>query len=72
MFLNFSALGINKEVGNLIPGKEFDALVVDMSVSNGPIDDLMTYTLEEQLQRFIYSGDDRNIVEVYVSGYKVK
>lgn len=43
-----------------------------MNVSNGPLDDLMNYTLKEQLQRFIYSGDDRNIVEVYVSGHKVK
>ncbi|XP_046826004.1 guanine deaminase [Vespa crabro] len=66
------SLGINKEVGNLIPGKEFDALIVDMSVSNGPLDDFMSYSLEKQLQRFIYSGDDRNIIEVYVSGYKVK
>ncbi|KAK2589021.1 hypothetical protein KPH14_001864 [Odynerus spinipes] len=67
-----TSLAIDKEVGNLIPGKQFDALVIDMSVSDGPLDDLMSYTLEEQLQRFIFSGDDRNISAVYVSGNRVK
>ncbi|XP_015182300.1 PREDICTED: guanine deaminase [Polistes dominula] len=66
------SLGIDEEVGNLMPGKQFDALVINMNVNDSPIDNLMSYTLEEQLQRFIYSGDDRNILEVYVSGRKVK
>lgn len=66
------SLAIDKEVGNLIAGKQFDALIIDMSVSDGPLDDFMSYKLEEQIQRFIFSGDDRNIVAVYISGRKVK
>ncbi|KAK0161849.1 hypothetical protein PV327_008256 [Microctonus hyperodae] len=66
------ALGIYDRTGDLSVGKEFDALVIDVNTPNGPLDNLKNYTLNENLQRFIYSGDDRNIVEVFVSGNKVK
>lgn len=70
----FLALSIDDKVGNLLPGKEFDALIIDLntggSIFNG-LDDT-EYTLEEKFQRFIFSGDDRNIVSVYISGRKVK
>lgn len=58
--------------GELSPGKHFDALIIDVSTPNGPLDNLGDYTLEEKFQRFIHSGDDRNIVEAYVFGHKVK
>lgn len=67
-----TALAVDDEVGNFSPGKQFDALVIDLNVSIGPLDDLVEYTLEERLQRFVHSGDDRNIVEVYVAGHRVK
>lgn len=54
------------KVGSFEEGYEFDALVIDDSNFFG--DNL---TLEERLQRFIYLGDDRNIVERYVAGNKV-
>ncbi|KZC07509.1 Guanine deaminase, partial [Dufourea novaeangliae] len=66
------ALAMDNEIGNFVVGKEFDALVVDTSVSGGYLNDLRQYTLEEKLQKFIYSGDDRNVAEVYISGHKVK
>ncbi|XP_053971668.1 guanine deaminase isoform X1 [Hylaeus volcanicus] len=66
------ALAMEHEIGNFVVGKEFDALVVDTNISVGHLDDLRNYTLEEKLQKFIYSGDDRNILEVYISGCKVK
>lgn len=60
-------------------GKEFDALLIDVYAKNGPID---KYDFEVQqnteeyatslLQRFIYLGDDRNIIQVYVKGQRVK
>ncbi|XP_076760257.1 guanine deaminase [Xylocopa sonorina] len=65
-----AALAIDDQVGNFQEGKEFDALVIDTSV--GILNNLRDSTLEERLQQFIYSGDDRNIVEVYVHGCKVK
>lgn len=55
------------KVGSFEEGYEFDALVIDDSNFFG--DDL---TLEERIQRFIYLGDDRNIVERYVAGNKVE
>lgn len=54
-------------VGSFEEGYEFDALVIDDSNFFG--DDL---TLEERIQRFIYLGDDRNIVERYVAGNLVE
>ncbi|XP_012280211.1 guanine deaminase [Orussus abietinus] len=67
-----TALTLDDKIGNLVPGKDFDALVVDLNVHDGPLDNLCEYTLEEKLQRFIHSGDDRNIVEVYIAGQRVK
>ncbi|XP_043279421.1 guanine deaminase isoform X2 [Venturia canescens] len=67
-----SSLMIEDQVGNFEVGKEFDALVIDMNIPTGPLDGLIDFTLEDKLQRLIYSGDDRNIVEVYVKGCRVK
>ncbi|KAK9305253.1 hypothetical protein QLX08_003683 [Tetragonisca angustula] len=67
-----AALAMDNQIGNFEVGKEFDALVVDIDISDGLLNNLQSSTLEERLQKFIYSGDDRNIVEVYVSGCKVK
>ncbi|CAK9804199.1 Guanine deaminase [Anthophora quadrimaculata] len=67
-----AALAMDNQVGNFEIGKEFDALIVDTNASPGLLNDLQNNTLEERFQKFIYSGDDRNIVQVYVSGRKVK
>ncbi|XP_011251638.2 guanine deaminase [Camponotus floridanus] len=66
------ALSIEDKVGNLLPGKEFDALIIDLNAEHSFLNNFREYTLEENLQRFIYSGNDRNIVSVYVKGRKVK
>ncbi|EFN71545.1 Guanine deaminase [Camponotus floridanus] len=66
------ALSIEDKVGNFMPGKEFDALVIDLNAENSLLDNFRKYTLEENLQRFMYSGNDHNIVSVYVKGRKVK
>lgn len=60
-------------------GKEFDALVIDVFASGGPIDKCnSTFACsikehnENLVQRFVYSGDDRNISKVYVQGRLIK
>lgn len=74
-------MAIADKVGNFTVGKEFDALLVDTSV--GPINryklpSVLTEQkspdelLLEQLQKFVYVGDDRNIVRVFVAGQQVK
>ncbi|XP_058811663.1 guanine deaminase [Topomyia yanbarensis] len=75
------ALSIADKVGNFMPGKEFDALLIDTSVypinryklpaalmqNKSPKEMLL-----EQLQKFVYVGNDQNIVNVFVAGQKVK
>lgn len=54
-------------VGSFEVGYEFDALVIDDStLSVGA-----SRSIEERLQRFIYVGDDRQIVKRFVAGKEV-
>lgn len=55
------------KVGSFEEGYEFDALVIDDS-SLGDLD----LSIKERLQRYIYIGDDRNIVDRFVAGKKVE
>ena len=50
-------------VGSFEPGYEFDALVIDDSELN-----FDNYTLPQRLERFVYLGDDRQIVARYCQG----
>ncbi|MDK9709835.1 guanine deaminase [Acidaminobacter sp.] len=55
------------KVGSFEPGYEFDALVIDdhrLGVTEGR-------TVEERLQRFLYIGDDRDIISRFVSGDEI-
>ncbi|KAK7872202.1 hypothetical protein R5R35_001762 [Gryllus longicercus] len=61
------ALALENEVGNLMPGKQFDALIVDMSSHY-----LLNSEPETLVQKFVYCGDDRNIISVFVGGKIVK
>lgn len=54
------------KVGSFEEGYEFDALVIDDS-DLGDLD----ISIKERLQRYIYIGDDRNIVDRYVAGKKI-
>ncbi|KAI1138648.1 guanine deaminase [Hypoxylon sp. FL0543] len=63
---------LDNRIGNFEPGKEFDALIID---TNAP--GVMTIVEDEDSTRtifdkFIMTGDDRNIIEVYVRGRLVK
>jgi guanine deaminase len=54
------------KVGSFEVGYEFDAIVIE--------DETWTkerLTLEERVQRFIYTGDDRNIVSRFVKGEEI-
>lgn len=66
------ALGMENKIGNFLVGKEFDALIIDMDLENAETDYLVECTPMELLQKFIYCGDDRNIVNVFVAGKNVK
>ncbi|GAX82583.1 hypothetical protein CEUSTIGMA_g10009.t1 [Chlamydomonas eustigma] len=66
------ALNIDNQVGSFEEGKEFDALLVDVNAEGGPFDIFDGDTIEDQFEKFINLGDDRNILEVYVQGVMVK
>jgi guanine deaminase len=56
------------QVGSFEPGYAFDALVIDDS--NLPCFNRLT--IEERLQKFIYTGDDRHIIARFVAGHLIK
>lgn len=65
-------IGMQDTLGNFLPGKYFDALVVDPTSEGSPIDVFSDDKLIEIFQKFIFLGDDRNIVQVWVNGNKLK
>ena len=58
---------IADNLGTFESGYEFDALIIDDS----RIEDLNPRTIVERVERYIYIGDDREIVERYVSGNRL-
>jgi len=68
-------------VGSLVPGKSFDAIIVDVrnTAGNPAMWDINAGThdlkdhdaLEGMLQRFLFCGDDRNISDVFVQGRRI-
>ncbi|EDV47745.1 guanine deaminase [Drosophila erecta] len=63
------ALSLDQLTGNFVLGKEFDALLVDVSVVEKPMRRL---SVDELVEKFIYTGSDRNIIEVFVAGKRIK
>lgn len=66
-------VGFGDEVGSFHPGKQFDAVVVDITRAR----DGVNAPLEEDdsprtvLEKFVMTGDDRNMTSVFVRGVKV-
>ena len=77
-----NALSLGHVCGNFEIGKDFDALLVD--ISNAPLDSFdiplsvseksnaSHSRLDKMIQKFVYVGDDRNISKVFISGKQVK
>lgn len=75
------ALAVNNKCGNFIVGKDFDGLLIDVSMKPLDLFDIpcipdknakQQTRLEKMLQKFLYAGDDRNILKVFISGKQVK
>ena len=64
-------LGMDRVVGNFLPGKKLDCLVVDAAAANGPIDVFEDEGPLDHFQKFLFLGDDRNISCVFVDGRQV-
>lgn len=77
-----NALSLDNVCGNFAVGKDFDALLID--VSKEPLDlfdipssvseksDASHSHLDKMIQKFVYAGDDRNIIKVFIAGKQVK
>ncbi|KAK4042793.1 hypothetical protein C8A01DRAFT_44286 [Parachaetomium inaequale] len=66
--------GLDDKIGSFDVGKEFDAALVG---TRGGEQGIMTIveqddSLKTVFEKFVMTGDDRNIVEVYVQGRRVK
>lgn len=65
-------VGLEDRTGSFAVGKDFDAI----RVSSGPLSPMTAREDGESLQttfeKFLMTGDDRNVVQVYVQGRQVK
>lgn len=52
------------KVGSFEKGYSFDALIID----DVDINDLGNLNLKERLQKFIYTGSNKNIIQTYING----
>lgn len=69
-----SVLGLDAKIGNFHVGKEFDALIIDTAAPHGdPVLDVFDDDTEEDcISKFLYLGDDRNIVRRFVAGKEIQ
>ncbi|KAI9039606.1 putative guanine deaminase [Aspergillus affinis] len=64
--------GLDGKVGNFEAGKELDACLVDVSVDGVMADVDEGEDTRSVFEKFIMTGDDRNITGVWVKGRRVK
>ena len=65
------AEALNIPTGNITPNKSWDALLIDVN-SNPMLPTMPNSSLSNMLERFVMCGDDRNILQVYIQGKRVK
>ncbi len=67
-----TALSLDDKIGNFLPGKEADFVVLDWAAT--PLQQLrqsQAHSLDEKLFALMMQGDDRNILATYVNGTRV-
>ncbi|XP_066943920.1 uncharacterized protein [Macrobrachium rosenbergii] len=64
-------LNMEDKIGNFEIDKEFDCLLIDVSAPGTAVDVFSKDTIEDKIQKFLYTGDDRNIARVYVAGHRI-
>ncbi|KAH9272750.1 hypothetical protein BASA83_004952 [Batrachochytrium salamandrivorans] len=66
------AMALEHSIGNIVAGKSFDVLLVDLETSpdsgNSTVDIFKHDDAMSLFEKFIYLGDDRNIKKVFVQG----
>lgn len=64
--------GLGSQVGNFEKGKAFDALIIDADVDGVMAPREEHDSIRVMFEKFLLTGDDRNIREVFVGGREVK
>lgn len=64
-------VGLQDKIGNFKVGKDLDALIVDTDAPGSPTSTYEHDTLLDRFQKFLFLGDDRNIVQCIVRGRTV-
>ncbi|EGF84379.1 hypothetical protein BATDEDRAFT_8571 [Batrachochytrium dendrobatidis JAM81] len=68
-------MALEHTIGNFMPGKSFDALLIDTASPIPGVESGMDIFAHDDamsiFEKFIYLGDDRNIVTVFVQGHVV-
>ncbi|KAI8600796.1 metal-dependent hydrolase, partial [Dissophora ornata] len=59
-------------IGNFETGKEFDAILVNTSTENSPVDVFDHDTVETKFEKYLFAGDDRNNEKIYVQGKEIR
>ncbi|KAF9898334.1 hypothetical protein BX616_004167 [Lobosporangium transversale] len=59
-------------IGNFQIGKEFDAILVNTSADNSPVDVFDHDSIETKFEKYLFVGDDRNNEKIYVQGKEVR
>ncbi|XP_052215066.1 guanine deaminase-like isoform X2 [Dreissena polymorpha] len=61
-------LGLEDKIGNFEVGKELDALLIDLTTVDSIVDVLPGDSVEDGIEKYLFTGDDRNILSIYVGG----
>ncbi|KJZ73255.1 hypothetical protein HIM_07259 [Hirsutella minnesotensis 3608] len=66
-------VGFGSEIGDFTMGKQFDALLIDMTSTRGGVNTPLEpdESSRSTIEKFIMTGDDRNITAVYIKGKAV-
>ncbi|CAO3633096.1 unnamed protein product [Cunninghamella echinulata] len=64
-------LNLQDKIGNFVKGKHFDALWIDTTVSQGTVDLIGQETKSQIIEKFLFTGSDRNILHVFVNDRRV-
>ncbi|KAF9926356.1 hypothetical protein BGZ65_007324 [Modicella reniformis] len=59
-------------IGNFEVGKEFDAILVNTTADNTPLDVFEHDEIETKFEKYLFVGDDRNNEKIYVQGKEVR
>ncbi|KAG0074097.1 hypothetical protein BGZ90_011031, partial [Linnemannia elongata] len=65
-------MGLEDTIGNFEVGKEFDAILVNASTDNSPVDIHDHDTVETSFEKYLFVGDDRNHEKIFVQGKEVR